>query len=216
MWKLLLYKPLGFPCLFFSKAHRLASFSSSCPLSSYANRSSSNFKIFRIKAPCSASSSSLSDSSLAHLSASFHLLRCTPNNSIRDQIDLNREYMSFCSSSYDFPPSDMSQPLFLLNRSASSSANFLSAYLALSLPSYSALDDRLASSSLTLPLRLWLLQSPFSKMALLSPLTVFPLCLLLSRASLFTARVVIVTIRSTIPMVQCHFWSPFLITKSLL
>ena len=146
----------------------------------------------------------------------LHLLRCTPNNSIRNLIDLNREYMSFCSSSCDFPLSDMSQPLFLLNRSASSSANFLSAYLALSLPLYSSLDDRLASSSLTLQLRLWLLQSPFSEMALLSPLTVFPLCLLQSRASLFTVRVVKVTIRSTIPMVHCHFWSPFLITKSFL
>ena len=74
IWKLLLYKPFGFPCLFFSKAHRLGSFSATCSLSSYAkiaNRGTSNFKIFRIKGACSASSStSLSDSSLAHLSAS--------------------------------------------------------------------------------------------------------------------------------------------------
>ena len=44
----------------------------------------------------------------------FHFLRCTPNNSIRNQIDLNREYMSFCSRCCDFPLSDMSQPLSCL------------------------------------------------------------------------------------------------------
>ena len=79
------------------KTHRLASSSATCSLSSYANRGTSNFKIFIIKAACSASSSTrLSDSSLAHLSASSS---CPPLYTIqlfRNLIGLNREYLGFC------------------------------------------------------------------------------------------------------------------------
>ena len=78
------------------KTHRLASSSVTCSLSSYANCGTHNFKIFIIKAVCSASSSTrLSDSSLAHLSASSSSPPLNTMQLLRNLISLNMKYLFF-------------------------------------------------------------------------------------------------------------------------